>query len=112
MKSRDFRPAAISAAVRFASVPAERESVFYVGPKQQSLLWDLGGGKGMKDVMEFGMWSWICYPIVYLLNLFNDYIPGYGIAIILLTLLVRIIFWPLTHSPRSGCARCRRFSPR
>jgi YidC/Oxa1 family membrane protein insertase len=112
MKSRDFRPTAISAAVRFASVPAERESVFYVGPKQQSLLWDLGGGKGMKDVMEFGMWSWICYPIVYLLNLFNDYIPGYGIAIILLTLLVRIIFWPLTHKSTVGMRKMQEIQPK
>ena len=112
MKSRDFRPAAISAAVRFDSVPAERESVFYVGPKRQSLLWDLGGGDGMKDVMEFGMWSWICYPIVYLLNLFNDLIPGYGIAIILLTLLVRIVFWPLTHKSTVGMRKMQEIQPK
>jgi YidC/Oxa1 family membrane protein insertase len=62
--------------------------------------------------MEFGMWSWICYPIVYLLNLFNDYIPGYGIAIILLTLLVRIIFWPLTHKSTVGMRKMQEIQPK
>ena len=108
MQSSDYRPESVAAKVRFDSLPASRTSVFYVGPKKQSVLWELG----MKDVMEFGMWRWICYSVVWMLNFFNDYLPGYGIAIILLTLLVRIIFWPLTHKSTVGMKKMQELQPK
>jgi YidC/Oxa1 family membrane protein insertase len=81
---------------------------FYVGPKKQALLWDLG----MKDVMEFGMWRWLCYPLVWILNFFNSLIPNYGIAIILLTILVRLVFWPLTHKSTVGMKKMQELQPK
>lgn len=108
LASQSYRPSAVSAKASFAGVPAKRTSVFYVGPKKQALLWPLG----MKDVMEFGMWRWVCYPMVYLLNFFNDFIPNYGIAIILLTILVRIIFWPLTHKSTVGMKKMQEIQPK
>ena len=105
--SANYRPEAISAAALFGGAPAKRVTVFYAGPKKQSLLWDLG----MKDVMEFGMWRWLCYPLVWVLNLFNDFIPNYGVAIILLTILVRILFWPLTHKSTVGMKKMQEIQP-
>jgi YidC/Oxa1 family membrane protein insertase len=107
-RSADYRPETVSARVAFAGLPASRTSVFYVGPKKQSLLWDLG----MKDVMEFGMWSWICYPVVWLLNVFHALVPNYGVAIIFLTLFVRLLFWPLTHKSTVGMKRMQEIQPK
>ncbi len=103
----NYRPESVAVAVSFADIPATRTSVFYVGPKKQALLWDLG----MKDVMEFGMWRWICYPVVSLLNLFNGLIPNFGIAIILLTIFVRLLFWPLTHKSTIGMKKMQELQP-
>ncbi len=103
----NYRPESVAVAASFADIPATRTSVFYVGPKKQSLLWDLG----MKDVMEFGMWRWICYPVVSLLNLFNGLIPNFGIAIILLTIFVRLLFWPLTHKSTVGMKKMQELQP-
>ena len=103
-----YRPQTVSAVVRLADDAAKRTSVFYVGPKKQSLLWDLG----MKDVMEFGMWRWLCYPLVWILNFFNSLIPNYGVAIILLTILVRLVFWPLTHKSTVGMKRMQELQPK
>ena len=110
VKSSSYRPESVSAAVVLADAPAgaARTTVFYVGPKKQSLLWDLG----MKDVMEFGMWRWLCYPLVSVLNFFNSLIPNYGIAIILLTILVRLIFWPLTHKSTVGMRKMQELQPK
>ena len=108
MTSREYRPEKIGALVAFASLPEKRTSVFYVGPKKQSLLWSLG----MKDVMEFGMWRWVCYPILWLLDFFNSLIPNYGIAIILLTILVRLLFWPLTHKSTVGMKKMQEIQPK
>ncbi len=108
MTSREYRPDEIGAFANFASLPEKRTSVFYIGPKKQSLLWALG----MKDVMEFGMWRWVCYPILWLLDFFNSLIPNYGIAIILLTILVRLLFWPLTHKSTVGMKKMQEIQPK
>ena len=98
----------VAAAAIFPGVPSKREYTVYLGPKKQSLLWDLG----MRDVMEFGMWRWLCYPLVWVLNFFNSLIPSYGVAIILLTILVRLVFWPLTHRSTIGMRRMQEIQPK
>ena len=108
VSAANYRPKSVSAKVRIDPGEASSvTSVFYVGPKKQALLWDLG----MKDVMEFGMWRWICYPVVWALNLFHGWLPNYGIAIILLTILVRILFWPLTHKSTVGMKKMQEIQP-
>ncbi len=103
-----YRPESVSAkAVLDAGAANGMTSVFYVGPKKQALLW----GLGMKDVMEFGMWRWLCYPLVWVLNFFNSLIPNYGVAIILLTVLVRLLFWPLTHKSTVGMKKMQEIQP-
>ena len=97
----------VSADARFGELPAKRTMSFYAGPKKQELLWN----RGMKDVMEFGMWRWLCYPLVSVLNFFHGIIPNYGIAIILLTILVRILFWPLTHKSTVGMRKMQEIQP-
>ena len=107
MRRQDYAPKSVSAAMMFASLPETRSYTLYLGPKKQDLLWDLG----LKDVMEFGMWRWLCYPMVWVLNLFNSWIPNYGVAIILLTILVRILFWPLTHKSTVGMRKMQEIQP-
>ncbi len=106
--SATYRPDAISARVRLSEDAGDRTTVFFVGPKKQTLLWDLG----MRDVMEFGMWRYLCYPLVWVLNLFHALVPNYGVAIILLTILVRILFWPLTHKSTVGMKKMQELQPK
>ena len=50
--------------------------------------------------------------LLYSMNLFNQYLPGgYGIAIIILTLLIRILFWPLTHKSTESMKRMQEVQP-
>ena len=107
VQSPNYRPESVSAQANFGAAAQTRSLSFYVGPKKQSLLWDLG----MKDVMEFGMWRWLCYPLVWVLNFFNDIIPNFGVAIILLTILVRLLFWPLTHKSTVGMKKMQEIQP-
>ena len=98
----------VSATVGMAKDAKNRKYTFFAGPKKQSLLWDLG----MRDVMEFGMWRWVCYPLVWVLNLFHSWIPSFGIGIILLTVLVRLVFWPLTHKSTVSMRRMSEIQPK
>ena len=46
--------------------------------------------------MQFGVFWWISEPLSYLLNLFSGMLGGYGLGIIVLTILMKLILWPLT----------------
>ena len=102
-----YVPQSVSASAAFSALGPERTYTLYVGPKKQAILWDLG----LRDVMEFGMWRWLCYGMVWVLNLFYALIPNYGVAIILLTILVRILFWPLTHKSTIGMRKMQEIQP-
>ncbi len=110
MSRREYVPKSVAAAMMSSALPESRARsyVLYLGPKKQKLLWNLG----LKDVMEFGMWRWLCYPMVWVLNFFNSLIPNYGVAIILMTILVRLLFWPLTHKSTVGMRKMQEIQPK
>lgn len=81
----------------------------YLGPKKYAVLHRLG--LHQEDVMEFGMWSPLCKILLVVLNKTHDFIPNYGVAIIILTILIRIIFWPLTHKGTESMKRMQELQP-
>ena len=81
----------------------------YLGPKKYSILRTLG--LHQEDVMEFGMWSPVCKFLLTVLNITYSFIPNYGVAIILLTILIRIIFWPLTHKSTESMKKMQALQP-
>lgn len=87
-----------------------RHYSLFIGPKKLSLLRSMGNK--MQDVMEFGFFWWFCELLVPTLNFFHSLIPNYGVAIILLTFLVRIIFWPLTHKSTLSMKRMQELQPK
>ena len=106
----------ISAAIAFPGAlldrgqSLDRSYQLYIGPKKLAYLTALD--QNLNEIMEFGFFSWFCKPLVPLLNYFHRVIPNYGVAIILLTLLVRIIFWPLTHKSTESAKRMRDVQPK
>jgi len=77
----------------------------YVGPKEYYRLKSLGAG--LEKSIYFGGFpipqkygglpmEWIAVPILWLLSWFHHYTHNYGVAIILLTVLTKVIFFPLT----------------
>ncbi len=87
-----------------------RDYSLYIGPKKLSLLQAMGNR--MDAVMEFGTFTWFCKLLVPTLNFFHRIIPDYGVAIILLTFLVRIIFWPLTHKSTVSMRKMQEIQPK
>jgi YidC/Oxa1 family membrane protein insertase len=87
-----------------------RTYTLFVGPKKLSLLRSMGNK--MEDVMNFGFFWWFCELLVPTLNFFYSLIPNYGVAILLLTLLVRIIFWPLTHKSTVSMKKMQELQPK
>ena len=83
----------------------EGRVLIYVGPKEYERLKALGVGLeksvyfgGFPAPLEYGglPMEWIAVPILWLLSWFYRYTHNYGVAIILLTVLTKVVFFPLT----------------
>jgi YidC/Oxa1 family membrane protein insertase len=67
----------------------------YLGPKEISRLKELGVGG--EKLVDFGYFSVVAQPLLWLLNLTHGVTGNYGIDIIILSILIKIIFLPLTQ---------------
>ncbi|MGF1484945.1 MAG: membrane protein insertase YidC [Opitutales bacterium] len=84
------------------------EGAYYVGPKEYRRLSALGGGQD--EVMQFGWFSWISIPLLLALNLLEWGVGNWGVAIILLTVLVKAILWPLTAVQTKSAKRMQKIA--
>ena len=66
----------------------------YGGPKDYIGLTALGAEQ--KKVMQFGIFWWISEPFNWILNKLHGLLGSYGLAIVVLTILVKLVLWPLT----------------
>ncbi len=82
---------------------------YYIGPKSQNRLKTMGNHQ--EDVMEFGKLKVICEPLLWTLNFLYGLVPNYGVAIILLTLIVKAIFWPITHKGTEHMKKMAEIQP-
>ena len=84
--------------------PNERESrgmEFYVGPKEIFRLQKMD--RDQEKVMQFGWFGAISKILLLGMKVIHQYIPNWGAAIILITIALKILFWPLTQiSARSA----------
>lgn len=83
---------------------------FYVGPRKMANLRRLG--MGQVRVTHLGFWRFFCELLLDILNLFYAVIPNYGIAIILLTALTRVLMHPLTKRQNESMKRMNAMQPK
>ena len=81
----------------------------YFGPKRMDVLKQYG--IELERVIHFGMFDFIAKPCLWFMNWVYGFIPNYGIAIILLTLLTKILLWPLGNKSYKSMNEMRRMQP-
>lgn len=82
----------------------------YVGPKNQSVLADLSTHLDL--VVDYGWLWWIAQPLFWLLTVIQGVVVNWGVAIICLTLLVKLAFFQLSAAGYKSMARMRKVQPR
>ena len=83
---------------------------YYVGPKDYSRLKPLANHQ--VEVMEFGRWfGWLCPPLLLTMHAIYKVLPNYGVAVILLTCLVRFILWPITRKAMQSMKEMQKVQP-
>ena len=88
---------------------------FYFGPNSYNVLKEYGNDIDLPDVINMG-WKWIAwfnkYFVIPIFNfLQNNTTLNYGIIILLLTLIIKIILFPLTYKSYMSQARMRVLKP-
>jgi YidC/Oxa1 family membrane protein insertase len=81
----------------------------FMGPKSISVL--KAAGNEMDKAIDFGWVEIIAKPCLYFMNFIHRYIPNYGIAIIILTIISRLVFWPLANKSYKSMNDMRKLQP-
>lgn len=82
----------------------------YFGPKRMSTLKE--AGHDLERIVNFGWFDKIAKPALYLLNFFYKYVGNYGIAIILVTVLIKILFWPIAQKGLKSMKNMQKIQPK
>ena len=81
----------------------------FFGPRSTKILEE--AGHDLSKALNFGFFDIIAKPCVWLMNLLYGVIPNYGIAIIILTLLIKIVLWPLGSKSYKSMAEMKKIQP-
>jgi YidC/Oxa1 family membrane protein insertase len=81
----------------------------YMGPKSHSILSSLG--IGLDRAIHFGFFDILAKPLLWLLNFLHEFIPNYGLAIIVLTLIIKAILWPLGSKSYKSMSEMKKIQP-
>ena len=82
---------------------------FYMGPKNQKRLDEIAEGLGL--TVDYGFLWWLAQPLFSGLTLFHSLVNNWGYAIILLTILVKMLLYPLSAASFRSMAKMRKLQP-
>jgi YidC/Oxa1 family membrane protein insertase len=82
----------------------------YAGPQEQRRL--QAAAPGLDLVVDYGWLAIIAWPLFWLLEKFHALTGNWGVAIILLTVLIKIIFFPLSAASYKSMAKMKLVTPR
>lgn len=94
-------------------IPPDDQHVFryklFFGPKSMTVLKSVD--YDLIKAVHFGMFDIIAKPCVWIMNFIYNFIPNYGVAIIILTLLSKILLWPLGNKSYKSMAQMKKIQP-
>jgi YidC/Oxa1 family membrane protein insertase len=82
----------------------------FAGPEEERML--EGIAPGLELVKDYGWVTIIAKPLFWLLEKIHSYVGNWGWAIVLLTLLIKAVFFPLSAASYKSMARMKEITPR
>ena len=84
-------------------------TALYAGPAQVDLD-EIAPGLGL--TVDYGWLTVLSAPLFWVMSLFNDWTHNWGVAIILLTVLIKLLFFPLSAASYRSMAKMRVVAPK
>lgn len=82
----------------------------FLGPKQYDLLSDFG--HNANKLIKFGFFGFIAEILYKAIKAIHQAVPNWGFSIIILTIIIKIIFFPLTYSSTKSMAKMQELQPK
>ncbi|NLZ18389.1 MAG: membrane protein insertase YidC [Desulfobulbaceae bacterium] len=82
----------------------------YMGPKKLTIL--QGVGHNLAHAVNYGWLDLIAKPMLWLLNFFHSFARNYGLAIIMLTIVIKLAFWPITQKGMKSMKNMQKLQPK
>ena len=110
---QDHKGLAVEAARPLGLAPGKEASFdfdFYYGPKSNNDL--KAAGHNLSKSVDLGWFSFLATPLAALLRWIYNWVGNYGVAIILVTVLIKILLWPLTAKSYRSMKEMQKLSPK
>lgn len=85
------------------------EYKLFFGPKSTKVLKQCD--YNLSKAIDFGMFDFIAKPCLWFMNFLYGIIPNYGVAIIILTIVTKLILWPLGTKSYKSMAEMKKIQP-
>lgn len=85
------------------------EQGVYIGPRERNAL--VNAHKELYRAIDLGWFVLVAEPLIQLLKLFYSFLGNYGLSIVLLTLVIKILFYPLSKASLKSMAKMQEISP-
>ncbi len=103
-----------------AGAKASQSVSLYAGPQIQSMLDQLAkpvaeggiGAKGLPLVVDYGWLTIVAAPIFWCLEMINKFVGNWGWSIVILTIFIKLLFFPLSAASYKSMAKMKAVTPR
>ena len=82
----------------------------YIGPKDQERLGEIA--EHLDLTIDYGWLWWVAQPLFWLLDNIHDIVGNWGVAIIFLTILIKLAFFKLSAASYRSMANMRKVAPK
>ena len=93
-----------------AAAPLNATFKLFVGPKLQDQLQNVGGE--LERTVDYGMTTPLAQPLFTVLEWVHGWVGNWGFAIIIVTILIKLVFYKLTAMSGRSMAKMRKIAPR
>jgi YidC/Oxa1 family membrane protein insertase len=93
-----------------AGMPLNTTFKLFVGPKLQEQLQSVGSD--LERTVDYGMTTLLAQPLFSVLNWVHGWVGNWGFAIIVVTILIKAVFYKLTAMSGRSMAKMRKIAPR
>ena len=108
LKDKDGKPApTVGAGI---AAKGELSARAYFGPKDVEILESLN--LGLEKTVDFGWYGILARPLLWLLKRTYGFVGNWGAAILLVTLAIRILLFPLMHKSYASMKKMQKLAPR
>ena len=85
-------------------------SDFYVGPKTVSEISAISDGLDL--TVDYGVLTFLAAPLFWVLDKLNGFLNNWGLALIMLTILIKLLFFKLSETSYKSMAKMKKLAPR